>query len=121
MMLDATERLRADLQRAIAADTAVTRTGSPTSVRARARRRRRTRALLTGTAALVVAAGASAAFGLSTAGDAVPSRSATGDTADPGAPVPYPLDEGTAADGPWTLFVTEQHCSEHTRAAGIRL
>lgn len=114
-MPDATGQLRADLQRAIAADTAITRTGSPTAVRARARRRRRTHGLLAGTVAMAVAAVASVAFVLPTGGSSVPSRLATDDTADPGVPVPYLLDEGTAADGPWTLVITEQHCIEHTR------
>lgn len=38
--------------------------------------------------------------------------------ADAGAQAPVLLDEGTAADGPWTLTVSERLCLEHTRRNG---
>lgn len=110
---DAAQRLRRDLADAIAADIAATRTANPDAVRLRGRRRQRARGLLAVTAALAIGVGTAVTLGLAVRDDAVPSTVAAG-----GAAAPFLLDEGTAADGPWTLVVTEQNCLEHARPRG---
>ena len=107
-MPDAAEELRRDLLAAIAADAATARARPPDAVRARGRRRRRTRRLVAGTTVLAVATFA-AQVPWPGRDDEAPSR-----LAGIGAQAPVLLDEGTAADGPWTLVVTEDLCLERT-------